>query len=260
MGCRSVYNNNALATVYHYGLVAIIGRSYSVDDDKWQQLTGQTQFALCRVDVDSPFWLHRDVLLPWQLLVTRAAKAGFDLRIASAWRGVDRQRLIWNGKARGERPVLDDSGKPLDVVGMSETSLLFAILRWSAIPGCSRHHWGTDLDVFDGAAVSPDYAVQLTAAECTGDGPFTRLHEWLDFELEGSADFFRPYDVDRGGIAPERWHLSCRPVAAQYDALLDESRLIEWILTQDIALKETIRAHWHDIFHRYVLVNNDRFV
>ena len=32
-----------------------------------------------------------------------------------------------------------------------------AILLWSALPGASRHHWGTDFDVFDRAAVPPDY-------------------------------------------------------------------------------------------------------
>ena len=38
-------------------------------------------------------------------------------------------------------------------------------MRWSAIPGSSRHHWGTDLDVYDAAAVTPDYQVQLTPQE-----------------------------------------------------------------------------------------------
>lgn len=230
-----------------------------MNDDAWQQLTGQSQSCLSPVVADSPFLLHRDVLLPWQSLVLRAMEAGHDLQIASAWRGLDRQCAIWNGKARGERPVLDDSGQPLDIADMSDSALLFAILRWSAIPGCSRHHWGTDLDIFDGAAVLPDYKVQLTASECVGDGPFAPLHDWLDAELlESHAVFFRPYDRDRGGIAPERWHLSCRHVAAQYDALLDESRLIEWIMGQDIVLKETIRLHWHDIFHRFVLVCQDK--
>jgi LAS superfamily LD-carboxypeptidase LdcB len=222
----------------------------------WQTLTGQTSKVLERVG-EQDFWLHAEVLPHWRNLVQQAQAAGFRLQIASAWRGFERQQIIWNGKATGQRPVLDKHGKPMDIMQLSDDELLFAILRWSAIPGCSRHHWGTDLDVFDAAAVTPDYAVQLTAAECVDCGPFARLHTWLDEMLqEKNAMFYRPYAEDRGGIAPERWHLSCCSVAARYEAVLDEGRLIDWIMTQDIALKERIRLHWHDIFHRYVLVKN----
>lgn len=229
-------------------------------DEHWQALTGQTAAALEAVAEGQPFLLHTEVLPHWNNLVARAQTAGFSLQIASAWRGFDRQRLIWNGKATGERSVLDEFGNPVDITLLSDDELLFAMLRWSAIPGCSRHHWGTDLDVFDAAAVAQDYAVQLTTAECTDCGPFATLHRWLDAALqERDAVFFRPYAVDRGGIAPERWHLSCRPVAARYESLLDEGRLIDWIMTQDIALKERIHCHWHDIFHRYVLVQHNSF-
>lgn len=227
-------------------------------DKHWQTLTGQTSAVLGRVAEEQDFLLHAEVLPHWKHLAQQAQAAGFCLQIASAWRGFDRQQIIWNDKATGKRPVLDACGNPIAINQLSEDELLFAILRWSAIPGCSRHHWGTDIDVFDAAAVTQDYSVQLTTAECIDCGPFAPLHAWLDKTLqEKNAVFFRPYAEDRGGIAPERWHLSCRPVAARYEALLDEGRLIDWIMTQDIALKERIRFHWHDIFHRYVLIKND---
>lgn len=226
-------------------------------DNDWQALTGQSQCHLQAVGDSQALWLHGQVLPYWQVLVERAEQAGFRLAIASAWRGFERQRLIWQGKATGGRPVLDSGGVPLDITTLTDDERLFAILRWSAIPGCSRHHWGTDLDVFDAGAVAPDYRVQLTIDECTGCGPFAALHAWLDAELQRpSAVFYRPYAEDRGGIAPEPWHLSCWPVAARYDMLLDEGRLIDWIMQQDIALKERIRVHWHDIFHRYVRVTD----
>ncbi len=229
-------------------------------DKYWQALTGQTTDALTSVCEGQAFLLRKDVLPHWFALVEQARTAGFALQIASAWRGFDRQQLIWNGKANGQRAVLDERGNPIDITLLSEDELLFAMLRWSAIPGCSRHHWGTDLDVFDAAAVAQDYVVQLTTAECSDCGPFAAVHSWLDAALqEKDAVFFRPYAIDHGGIAPERWHLSCRPVAAQYEALLDENRLIDWIMTQDIALKERIYFHWHDIFHRYVLVKHDGY-
>lgn len=228
---------------------------YGIVGERWMALTGQCNPALVSVSEGSPYLLHRDVLKPWQFLVGRAADEHFCLSIASAYRSFERQCQIWNGKAQGLRPVLDGDGKAMDVSQLTQEQLLFAMLRWSAIPGCSRHHWGTDVDVYDANAVAADYSVQLTADECEGTGPFTRLHVWLDAQLAlPDAVFFRPYAVDRGGIAPERWHLSCAPAAAEYQALLDEARLADWLAQQNIALKELILKHWHDIFHRYILV------
>jgi LAS superfamily LD-carboxypeptidase LdcB len=224
----------------------------------WQALTGQSMDMLETVYEGRSLMLHSEVMPYWRELEECAATAGFSLQIASAWRGFDRQRLIWNGKATGERQVLDDCGIPLDINLLSHDQLLFAMLRWSAIPGCSRHHWGTDLDVFDSAAMPAGYELQLVTSECEGNGVFAGLHGWLDRVLshEGSV-FCRPYSQDCGGIAPERWHISCRPVARCFDELLDEGRLIDWIMTQDIALKDRIYLHWHDIFHRYVRVSYD---
>ena len=48
-----------------------------------------------------------------------------------------------------ERPLLDARNQPLDALQLGETERLHAILHWSALPGTSRHHWGTDLDIYD---------------------------------------------------------------------------------------------------------------
>ena len=41
---------------------------------------------------------------------------------------------------------------------LAPDALIETILLWSALPGGSRHHWGTDVDVFDAAAVAPGNA------------------------------------------------------------------------------------------------------
>lgn len=229
-----------------------------VAEADWQVLTGQSRAPLLAVSDGSPFLLHHDVVPHWQKLVVQAAEAGFSVQIASAWRGFERQLAIWNGKAAGQRPVLDAQGNPLDIRQLSEDEWLFAILRWSAIPGCSRHHWGTDLDVFDASAVAADYCVQLTTEECVDGGVFANFHCWLDEKLqEPDAVFFRPYSRDNGGIAPERWHVSCKPIADRYEKLLDEKKLLDWLMTQDIALKDRIAVYWREIFSRYVRVSAD---
>src|SRR5690606_22475475 len=125
-------------------------------------------------------------------------------------RSFQRQLEIWNGKVRGERAVLDEWGRPLELRGMSETEQVLAILRWSALPGSSRHHWGTDLDVYDSSRLPTGYRIQLSVEETRGKGACARFHSWLGGYLRSARNpgFFRPYDRDRGGVAPEPWHLS----------------------------------------------------
>ena len=74
-------------------------------------------------------------------LTKRAAAAGFDLRVASAFRDYDRQTEIINQKWTGARPVKDVVGLPLLRENVSDLAWLEAILRFSALPGTSscRH-------------------------------------------------------------------------------------------------------------------------
>lgn len=148
-------------------------------------------------------------------LQQRAAVAGFELQVASSYRDFHRQLSIWNGKARGERAVHDDAGAAVDMAALPAEQQALAILRFSALPGTSRHHWGTDLDVYDAAAVPADYQVGLTPQEVAPGGVFDAFHCWLDERIaaDESDGFFRPYNEDRGGVAAERWHLSYAPLA-----------------------------------------------
>lgn len=98
--------------------------------------------------------VHRDVVAPLLDLAAAArAEAGIELSVVSAFRDFGRQCDIWNAKWRGERALLDRSGRPLAAQGLDTDARIDAILAWSALPGASRHHWGTDLDVIDRAAL-----------------------------------------------------------------------------------------------------------
>ena len=208
------------------------------------------------VDVPSPrCQLHRTVVKPLLELCDAARNAGFDLQVASSYRGFDRQLHIWNCKACGQRPVLDTAGQPLDIARLSERELVFAILRWSALPGASRHHWGTDLDVYDRSLIGEDYVVQLTVAETCGEGPFAAFHVWLSKELEkNNRGFYRPYAIDSGGVSPEPWHLSYAPLANSYAQQLTETVLREHIMASDILLKQTILDNLAEIYQRFVCI------
>lgn len=217
------------------------------------RLTGQDPTGLAEWQRDGDrCQLHPGVIGPLQELCERARAAGLNLRVASGFRSFERQLAIWNAKARGARPVLDDRGAPLDLGLLDDRARMHAILRWSALPGASRHHWGTDIDVWDADAVPADYHLQLVAAEYAPGGPFFALHTWLATETSGTAGFFRPYAADHGGVAPEPWHLSFAPLAREFAAQLSPRLLREVIATADIELKPVILEHLDEICARYL--------
>jgi LAS superfamily LD-carboxypeptidase LdcB len=168
-----------------------------------------------------------EVWAAFDRLAAAARTAGFELRVASAYRSFSRQLQIFNGKARGERPTLDDRDEPVELDALPVAERIGAILRFSALPGASRHHFGTDIDVYDAAATPRDYRLALSQAEVCACGLFDPLHCWLDERIaRGEAHgFYRPYDRDRGGVAPERWHLSYAPLAAVFSEGVDAAVL-----------------------------------
>ncbi len=195
--------------------------------------------------------LHRDAIEPFHALRAAADRDGIELVILSAFRDFDAQLAIWNRKFRGERPLYDRHGRPRDRDAMTEDELLEAILSWSALPGASRHHWGSDLDLFDRSAIPPGYRVQLLPEEYAPGGVFAGLARWLDANLERFG-FFRPYDVDRGGVHPEPWHISYAPVALRAAEALTIDLVAETLRDADVLGKSRVLQRLPEIHRRFV--------
>lgn len=213
-------------------------------------LTGRSRAHI--VDLDEPRCsLHGEVVRPFLALRAAARTDGIDLTPSSSYRDFGRQLAIWNGKYRGERELLDPEGRRLDPSLLGEEERVDSILVWSALPGASRHHWGTDLDVFDAAAVPPGYQVKLTVEEYAPGGVFARLDQWLERHAERHG-FFRPYTVFRGGVRPEPWHLSYAPVAAAALEQFSPAMLQQALEEADLDAKEVVRRRLPEIFARYV--------
>ncbi|MEM8498766.1 MAG: M15 family metallopeptidase [Pseudomonadota bacterium] len=222
--------------------------------------TGQTDAHIeYRVSEDHagdkrPIGLQSEVWRAYEEMRSLAADSGIDLLIASGFRDFDRQLSIWNRKAEGKRPVLDQQGLPLDLSALSEFEVCEAILRWSALPGASRHHWGTDMDVYDGSTIDAAYKLQLTPDEYGLGGPFYELNAWLG-EHAGSFNFTRPYQFDTGGIAPEAWHLSYTPLANVLQAELTLPVLEDCLSEADLMLSDSVVKHLALIHARFINVD-----
>jgi LAS superfamily LD-carboxypeptidase LdcB len=213
-------------------------------------LTGKTEEHLV-LDSASNLLIHARVKAPLETLRDEAQKAGFELHLASAFRGFDQQLKIWNAKALGLRTLYDDQGVALDFNTLTPTEIVYAILRWSALPGASRHHWGTDIDVYDKSRMPEGYKVELLPSETEAGGVFADFHLWLDDNLK-DHNFYRPYAHDLGGIAPEKWHLSYFPISQEYQKALTYEIVEETIINTEIELKEIILKELPEIYQRFI--------
>ena len=215
-----------------------------------QQLTGRTQ-AHVRELPGLRCTLQPDAASAFLALRAAAALDGLQLEAASSFRDFGRQLAIWNGKFLGRRELLDRQGVALDRALMTEPELVRAILHWSALPGASRHHWGTEIDVFDAGALASGQQPQLLPAEYAAGGVFAKLDRWLSQHAEDFG-FFRPYDRDRGGVQPEPWHLSYAPISGAALAALTLEVLGEALTGVELAGAAVVWPQLGEIHARYV--------
>ena len=152
-----------------------------------------------------------------------AKRDGIYLKIVSAYRGFERQKLIWNNKY--EKFTNDFSLEPEKAIS--------EIIRFSTVPGTSRHHWGTDIDIIDGNF--PDEENVLVSEKFEKDGLFYKLKNWLDNNSENFG-FYLTYtnDKNRKGFEFEPWHYSYKPVSVKYYRALIKTDLKKIIKSLDI--------------------------
>lgn len=219
------------------------------------QLTGTTDSHLQSIMVgQKAFLLHPEVADDLLNMITAAKKAGFQMEIASGFRDFARQRSIWNGKFSGELPILDSDSNPLEKASLSDEDKMMAILRWSALPGGSRHHWGCDFDVYARNLLPEDTSLQLEPWEYL-QGHQHKFYLWLKDQLN-EFGFFFPYQKDLGGVAIEPWHISHQSIGQQCLSQLTPELLRSELIRQNdqhsIAGIESILNNLERIVVRFI--------
>jgi LAS superfamily LD-carboxypeptidase LdcB len=215
-----------------------------------EQLTGRVRSHVLDLP-ESGGILHPAAAAAFAGLRAAAIQSDIDLVAVSTFRSFQHQLTIWNDKFHGRRPLLDPEGQPLDRAVMTEQQVVGAILLWSALPGASRHHWGTEIDVIDRAALPHGQRAQLIPMEYAPGGVFDRLGAWLPRHCEDYG-FFLPYDRDRGGVRPEPWHLSFAPVSSQALPALTVQVLAAALQDVELAGAAVVRQQLAEIHSRYV--------
>ncbi|MEM7037529.1 MAG: M15 family metallopeptidase, partial [Bacteroidota bacterium] len=134
-----------------------------------------------------------------------AAKTeGINLKIVSATRPFSSQKGIWEAKWTGARRV-EGQNLATEVPDPKERAL--KILRFSSMPGTSRHHWGTDIDLNN---------LNNSWFE---SGTGKKIYEWLAAHAY-EYGFCQPYspkgEQRPHGYEEEKWHWSYMPLAKKY--------------------------------------------
>ncbi|CAM3748580.1 D-alanyl-D-alanine carboxypeptidase [Vibrio aerogenes CECT 7868] len=217
-----------------------------------EQLTGQTDHHLQPTLMGQKlFLIHPDVVNDILALKKAASQAGFDLHIASGFRSFQHQLKIWNSKFSGESPVLDKNSQPLITTQLSETEKVMSILKWSALPGASRHHWGSDFDIYDRISQPSDIPLKLEPDEYLAG--FQRdFFQWLQVNMQ-QYGFFLPYDQDRGGVAAEPWHISHHSVSSRMKKELTPEIILETLNETPIYGKKVIKKELNTIYNQFII-------
>ncbi len=207
----------------------------------FEALTGREIYRL--VQYKDNVWVHESVLDDLLELQKICLNQGYELEIASGFRSFERQKLIWEEKISGERPLYDKSENLVDIEKASETEILEALLAWSAIPGCSRHHWGTDFDLFDKNNFKDGLKLQLKQDEYLNpEGPCFEMNQFL--ESHNDLKFFRPYETEGDGVQPEPWHYSHRYISNFYQQAFTKEIFRKNLETREFTFSEALL---HDI-------------
>ena len=148
--------------------------------------------------------MHKEAYQAFISMWEHAQKDGINLQIKSATRNFDYQKGIWERKWTGKRKV---EGHSLAESIPNHTHRALKILEYSSMPGTSRHHWGTDIDI------------NAFENEYFESGQGKKEYDWL-VKNAPNYGFCQPYtakDEHRpNGYNEEKWHWSYLPVANQY--------------------------------------------
>lgn len=180
--------------------------------------------------VDRVMHLRTEAYLAFLKMAKAAAEDSITLKIISATRSFDYQKEIWENKWTGKTAV---DGKKMHLHLKDAVARALKIMEYSAPPGFSRHHWGTDIDI---NSVEPEYFE-------TEEGK--AVYQWLGRNA-GRFGYCQTYtelgDVRPTGFNEEKWHWSYTPIAHKiWDAQLKQFDRLPWYRFKGMQALRAIR-------------------
>lgn len=140
-------------------------------------------------------YLRTEAYTQFEKMYAAAKADGINLAIVSATRNFNYQKGIWERKWNRSK-----------YMGWEAIKKAQDILNYSSMPGSSRHHWGTDIDL---NSLNNDYFR-------SGEG--LKIYSWLQTNgpSYGFHQVYTSKDAGRTGYNEEKWHWSYLPLASDY--------------------------------------------
>lgn len=143
-------------------------------------------------------YMRKEAYKSYIKMYVAAKKDNVNLKIVSAFRSFFHQKSIWEAKWTGKRKV---EGEDLSRTTKGDLYKAKRILLYSSMPGSSRHHWGTDVDLNN---LENEYFER-------GEGE--KIYSWLTNHAS-EFGFCQVYTAGRTvGYQEEKWHWSYLPLA-----------------------------------------------
>jgi LAS superfamily LD-carboxypeptidase LdcB len=192
------------------GFLASLGSQFEIKSEVFKAFSTQQVLIKHLLGLSTSHLFSDSVLLEKQTyqsflkMKSEASKEGIEIQIVSGYRSFSHQKSIWERKFKQMTKQ------------MSSEEAISNIITYSSVPGTSRHHWGTDIDIIDGAVKAPEGDL-LLEQNYTGSGAYSALKSWMD---ANSKDFgFHLVYTDnssRSGFNYEPWHYSYAPTSRKY--------------------------------------------
>ena len=174
--------------------------------------------------------LEKNTFIAMEKMRKAALLDGVKIKVVSGFRDFERQKQIWNRKFK----------KFTTENNLSDLDAIKEIIRFSTIPGTSRHHWGTEIDIID-----EDFKNEkklLISNKYEEGGIFEKLKKWMDNNSQ-KFGFYLTYDnnINRKGFEYEPWHYSYLPESKRYLKNFLKIDIVEIISKVDIEGKELFK-------------------
>lgn len=145
--------------------------------------------------------LQPEVFKQFKKMQKSALKSGIKIQIVSGYRSYQRQLKIWNKKY--DKYVSE---------GFSPEETIHKIIEYTTIPGTSRHHWGTEIDIIDANVKMPSKL--LVETNYSKNGVYSKLNNWMKKNAK-KFGFHLVYtnNLDRKGFRYEPWHYSYKKLS-----------------------------------------------
>lgn len=168
------------------------------------------------------YQIRKDAYDAFISMKNAALKDNISIQVVSSYRNFAHQNRIWERKY-----------KSFTQQGLTPEKAIQKIIEYSTIPGTSRHHWGTDMDLIDSNVAQPKNV--LSPSHFEGQGCYVNFKKWMDDHSRDHGFYLVYTDTpDRKGFKYEPWHYSYKPLSCDY---LNDYRKLN---LKDILSKEAL--------------------